>query len=155
MRCQGVGLLGSWHLAVHRASRLCRARGSLFWSFVREVTGTRGIFSFCRLHTPSVCSAVCGRARLTTRWLTRACRWSLAHLYFSSQKEEEILFLCVCSGGVGGIFFTTVVKYLQHNKSHHASHLSVHNSGALVTFTVLYHHWLDSSQELSTTCLCK
>lgn len=53
-----------------------------------------------------------------------------------------------------GYFFLTVVKYLQHNKSYHEKHLSVHNSGVLVIFTVLCHHWLDSSQELSTTCLC-
>ena len=53
-----------------------------------------------------------------------------------------------------GIFFLAVVKYLHHNKSYHEKHLSVHNSGVLVIFTVLCHHWLDSSQELSTTCLC-
>lgn len=54
-----------------------------------------------------------------------------------------------------GIFFLTVVKYLQHNKSYHEQHLSVHSSGVLVIFTVLCHHWLDSLQDLSTTCLCK
>ena len=103
------------------------------------------------VHTPSVCSAMCGHAGLTARG---ACRWSLTHLYFSSQKFT-LFCVCVCGGGFCGVFFFfSCGKYLHHNKSYHEKHLSVHNSGVLVIFTVLCHHWLDSSQELSTTCLC-
>lgn len=91
--CQGAGLLGSWHLAVHRALRPWRAHGSLAWSSIRQVTGTQGIASFCRLHTRTICSALCGREGLTARRLTRACRWSLAHLYFSSRKPTLLFFL--------------------------------------------------------------
>ncbi|TEA40358.1 hypothetical protein DBR06_SOUSAS26010018 [Sousa chinensis] len=39
--CQGAGLLGSWHLAVHRALRPWRAHGSLAWSSIRQVTAER------------------------------------------------------------------------------------------------------------------
>lgn len=57
--CQGAGLLGSWHLAVHRALRPWRAHGSLAWSSIRQVTGTQGIVSFCRLCTHAVYALLC------------------------------------------------------------------------------------------------
>lgn len=99
--CQGTGLLRSWPLAVHRASR------PWLTCLVFCKTGDRDTGAFLILltvHTPSVCSAVCGRAGLTARW---ACRWSLTHLYFSSQKFTLFFFVCVCVevGFVGYFFF--------------------------------------------------